>query len=135
MGRLLFQELTMNYLQMGGREWRDRAPFRLMYAAQNQEEFLKQGRRKLVFLSGVLPAPCTTGYERLRQLIVTKVNDKPINDIKDLAEAFKSPIDGIHKIEFTDHPGVIHVDATQAAQDNKEFLPARYRITKLERLE
>ena len=135
MGGLLFQELTMNYLQMGGREWRDRAPFRLMYAAQNQEELLKQGRRKLVFLSGVLPAPCSTGYERLRQLIVTKVNDKPINDIKDLAEAFKSPIDGIHKIEFTDHPGVIHVDAAQAAQDNKEFLPARYRINKLERLE
>ena len=74
-------------------------------------------------------------YERLRQLIVTKVNNTPINDIKDLAEALKSPIEGIHKIEFNDHPKLIHVDAAQAEQDNKEFLPARYRITKLELLE
>jgi len=134
-GGLLFQELTLNYLQMGGREWRDRAPFRLLYARENQEELMKEGRRKLVFLSGVIPAPGNVGYERLRQLIVTKVNDKPINDIKDLAEAVKSPLEGIHKIEFTDHPRLIHLDAAQAEQDNTEFLPARYRITKQERLE
>ena len=96
---------------------------------------MKQGRRKLVFLSGVLPSQGTIGYEKLRQLIVTKVNDKPINDIRDLAEALKSPIDGIHKIEFNDHPKVIHMDAAQAEQDNTEFLPARYRINKLQRLE
>ncbi len=135
LGGLLFQELTLNYLQMGGREWRDRAPFRLLYARENQEELMKEGRRKLVFLSGVIPAPGNIGYERLRQIIVTKVNDKPINDIKDLAEAVKSPLEGIHKIEFTDHPRLIHLDASQAEQDNTEFLPARYRITRLERLE
>lgn len=135
LGGLLFQELTLNYLQLAGREWRERAPFRLLYAQTNQEEFMKQGRRKLVFLSGVLPAPGTVGYERLRQLIVTKVNDKVINDIKDLAEALNSPIDGIHKIEFSDHPKLIHVEAAQAEQDNKEFLPARYRINKMQRLE
>lgn len=135
LGGLLFQELTLNYLQLAGREWRDRAPFRLLYAQTNQEDFMKQGRRKLVFLSGVLPAPGTVGYERLRQLIVTKVNDKPINDIKDLAEALKTPIDGTHKIEFSDHPKLIHLDAEQAEQDNTEFLPARYRINKLQRLE
>lgn len=135
LGGLLFQELTLNFLQMGGREWRDRAPFRLLYAQQNQEEMMKEGRRKLVFLSGVIPAPSNIGYERLRQLIVTKVNEKPINDIKDLAEALKSPIEGIHKIEFNDHPRLIHMDAAQSEQDNKEFLPARYRINKLERLE
>ena len=83
----------------------------------------------------MLPSQGTIGYEKLRQLIVTKVNDKPINDIRDLAEALKSPIDGIHKIEFNDHPKVIHMDAAQAEQDNTEFLPARYRINKLQRLE
>ena len=134
-GGLLFQELTMNYLQLAGREWRERAPFRLLYAQTNQEELMKQGRRKLVFLSGVLPAPGTVGYESLRTLIVTKVNDKVINDIKDLAEAFKSPIEGVHKIEFDDHPKLIHMDAAQVEEDNKEFLPARFRINKLQRLE
>jgi len=135
LGGLLFQELTINYLQLAGRDWRDRAPFRLVYAQTNQEELMKQGRRKLVFLSGVLPSPGTVGYERLHQLIVTKVNDRTINDIKDLAEALKTPIDGVHKIEFNDHPRLIHMDAAQAEQDNNEFLPARYRINKLQRLE
>ncbi len=135
LGGLLFQELTMNYLQLAGRDWRDRAPFRLLYAQTNQEELMKEGRRKLVFLSGVLPSQGTMGYERLRQLIVTKVNDKPINDIKDLAEALKTPIEGIHKIEFKDFPRLIHMDAAQAEQDNKEFLPGRYRINKMQRLE
>ncbi len=135
LGGLLFQELTLNYLQLSGRDWRDRAPFRLLYAQTNQEEVMKKGRRKLVFLSGVLPAPGTVGYESLRTLIVTKVNDKVINDLKDLAEALKSPIEGVHKIEFDDHPKLIHMDAAQAEADNKEFLPARYRINKLQRLE
>ena len=135
LGGLLFQELTHNYLQLAGRDWRDRAPFRLLYAQTNQEEIMMQGRRKLVFLSGVLPAPGTVGYESLRTLIVTKVNDKVINDIKDLAEALKSPVEGIHKIEFDDHPKLIHMDAEQVEADNKEFLPARYRINKLQRLE
>lgn len=135
LGGLLFQELTLNYLQLAGREWRERAPFRLLYAQANQEDFLKQGRRKLVFLSGVLPSPGTVGYERLRTLIVTKVNDKPVNDIKDLAASLNSPIEGVHKIEFNDFPKLIHLDAAQAEQDNKEFLPARYRINKLQRLE
>ncbi len=135
LGGLLFQELTQNYLQLAGREWRDRAPFRLVYALGNQDDFLKQGRRKLVFLSGVLPAPGLIGYERLRNLIVTSVNNKPINDVKDLAEALKSPTDGIHKIEFSDFPKVIYVDAAQAELDNKEFVPARYRIRELQRLD
>jgi hypothetical protein len=135
LGGLLFQELTQNFLQLAGREWRDRAPFRLVYAQSNQDEFLKEGRRKLVFLSGVLPAPGLIGYERLRNLIVTSVNGKPINDIKDLAEALKSPTDGIHRIEFSDFPKVIFVDAAQADQDNREFVPARYRIRELQRID
>ena len=47
LGGLLFQELTLNYLQLSGKEWRERSPFRLLYAQTNQEEFLKNGRRKL----------------------------------------------------------------------------------------
>lgn len=134
-GGLLFQELTLPWLQLAGRDWRERAPFRLLYANANQEEFLKQGRRKLVFLSGVLPAPGTIGYERLSGLIVTEVNGRAINDIKDLAEALKSPGDGIHRIDFTDSPKTIYLDAEQAKEDNEVFLPRRYRIPLMERLE
>ncbi len=136
-GGLIFQELTMNYLQRNSRsgDWRENAPFRLMYAQMHQEEILKSGRRKLVFLSAVLPAPCNEGYDSLRNLIVTKVNAKPILDLKDLTEALESPIKGIHHIEFEDTPKIIHVDAAAAAEDDKEFLPRRYRIQQLQRVE
>lgn len=135
LGGLLFQELTVPYLKLAGNEWRERAPFRLLYAHANPEEAMKQGRRKLVFLSGVLPSPSTIGYEQLSGLPVSRVNGHVINDIRDLDAALKAPVDGIHRIEFEDAPRVIHVDAEQAQQDNEEFLPRRYRIGTLKRLE
>lgn len=134
LGGILFQELTQPYLQLAGKEWRDRAPFRLVYAQANQDDFLKSGRKKLVFISGVLPAPCTIGYERLSGLIVNKVNGKEITDLAALAEAIKVPENGIHRIEVTDGPRTIFIDDQQAKEDNSDFLPSRYRITELEQL-
>jgi hypothetical protein len=134
LGGVLFQELTLPFLQLAGKEWRDRASFRLVYAQANQDEFLKAGRRKLVFISGVLPAPCTIGYERMAGLIVNQVNGKDITDLASLAEAVKSPANGIHRIDVVDGPRTIYLDDAQAKQDNAEFLPNRYRITALSNL-
>ncbi len=135
LGGLLFQELTSPYLRLGGEDWRDRAPFMLLYAVQNPEKFEAEGRRKLVFLSGILPAESNQGYERMNSLIVSKVNGQFISDIKALSEALKSPTDGVHKIEFTEYPKVIYIDAAQAQADNEETMPGRYRITETQRLE
>jgi len=134
LGGVLFQELTLPFLQLAGKEWRDRASFRLVYAQANQEEFLKAGRKKLVFISGVLPAPCTIGYERMSGLVVNKVNGKDITDLASLAEAVKTPADGIHRIDVQDGPHTIFLDDAQAKQDNAEFLPSRYRIKAMENL-
>lgn len=134
LGGILFQELTQPYLQLAGKEWRDRAPFRLVYAQANQDDYLKAGRKKLVFISGVLPAPCTIGYERISGLIVNKVNGKEITDLASLSAAIKVPENGIHRIEVTDGPRTIFIDDKQAQEDNTDFLPSRYRITELEQL-
>lgn len=133
LGGLLFQELVEPHF--GKEERRDRAPFMLTYAAQNPKKYLKEGRKKLVFLSAILPAESNQGYERMNGLIVTKVNGQLIVDIKALDEALKKPVDGIHKIEFEEFPKVIYVDAAQAQADNEETMPQRYRITTLKRLE
>ena len=134
LGGVLFQELTLPFLQLAGKEWRDRAAFRLVYAQANQDEYLKAGRKKLVFISGVLPAPCTLGYERLAGLIVNRVNGQEIADLAALAEAVKAPLNGIHRIDVVDGPRTIYLDEAQAKQDNAEFLPSRYRITAMENL-
>ncbi len=134
LGGLVFQELASPYLQSSRGEG-DRGPFRLQYAMNNPEDFEKAGRRKIIFLSGILPAESNQGYDRMSGLILDKVNGKFITDIKALAEALKTPENGIHNIEFTDFPKRIFVDAAQAEKDNAETMPQRYRINLLQRIE
>ncbi|MEM7144459.1 MAG: PDZ domain-containing protein [Verrucomicrobiota bacterium] len=132
-GGLIFQELSLPYLKSWGGKWRTQAPFKLMYINANQEEFEENGRDKVVFLSQVLRSPSTLGYERLSHLLVTKVNDQEINNIRDLDNALKSPIDGIHKIEFDSYPRMIFVDAEEAAAVNQQLL--QLGIPELKRLD
>lgn len=135
LGGLLFQELTVRYLETFGKDWATRAPFKLLYAANNPEEFEKKGIEKLVFLSAVLPSNSTLGYEGLRFLTVTNVNGQKIKHIKDLDEALKSPTDDVHSIEFDEFPYRIYVDAKLAEYENTQLLPNQYRINLLKRLE
>jgi hypothetical protein len=85
-------------------------------ANANPEMHEEQGRRKLVLLVRAIPTSATLGYEKLRTLIVTKFNGKPINDIKDLHEASKTPGGNQHRIEFESYPKLIFVDVNLAAR-------------------
>lgn len=115
-GGLVFQELTVPFLKLFGKDWRTRAPIKLLMAEANPEIYEKEGRRKLVILSRTVPTPATLGYERLSTLIVTKVNGREINDINDLVEATKSPLGEQHRIEFESYPKLIFVDVDLAAK-------------------
>ncbi|MEM7697671.1 MAG: PDZ domain-containing protein [Verrucomicrobiota bacterium] len=133
-GGLIFQELTLPYLESWGDEWATRAPFRLVYANANSEAFEEEGRRKLVILSNVLKTPSTLGYERIAAAILTDVNGNPINDLRDLADALGDPpADGIHEIEFKDFPKVIYVDDRASRMVNQQLV--QFGIGQLQRLE
>ncbi|MCB1076806.1 MAG: PDZ domain-containing protein, partial [Verrucomicrobiae bacterium] len=134
MGGLIFQELTLPYLESWGEEWDTRAPFKLVHAQAHPEQYEDEGRSKLVFLSNVLRTPSTLGYEELSSVIVTQVNGKPIKNIKDLAEAFSKPsTQGIHKIEFDAFPRVIYVDDRMSRAVNQQLI--QYGISLLEKLD
>lgn len=133
-GGLIFQELTLPYLESWGDEWDTRAPFKLVHANANPEQFEEEGREKLVFLSNVLKTPSTLGYEGINSVIVDKVNGKFIKNIKDLAAALDSPpADGIHAIEFSDYPKIIYVDDRASKFVNQQLI--QYGIGSLRRLE
>ncbi len=133
-GGLIFQELTLPYLESWGEEWQNRAPFKLVYANANPEPYEEEERRKLVFLSNVLKTPSTLGYENVNSAVLTEVNGKPIKDIKDLAAALNAvPEDGIHTIEFTDFPKVIYVDDRASKFVNQQLM--QYGIGQLQRLD
>ncbi len=135
MGGLLFQELSKPYLQAFGAEQQSGAILRLSRIAEHPEEYEKAGRKKLIFLSAVLPTPSVQGYERLGGQVVNQVNGKKINDLNDLAEAFKEPKEGTHIVELADFPKILHLDAISAERDNLKLIGGAYRIGSLKRIE
>jgi len=133
-GGLIFQELTLPYLESWGEDWTTRAPFKLVHANANPHPLEEEGREKLVFLSNVLKTPSTLGYEGINSVIVTQVNGTFIKNIKELAAAFTAvPADGLHTIEFNDYPKVIYVDDRASRLINQQLI--QYGIGQLERLE
>ncbi len=134
-GGLIFQELTLPYLESWGDEWTNRAPFNLVYSAADPEKYEKEGRKKLVFLSTVLKTPSTLGYESLSSIIVTKVNGRAIRDIRDLAAALSTPPpdNALHTIEFESYPKVIFVEDRLSRMVDQQLI--QYGIGQLMRLD
>jgi len=131
LGGLVMQELSRQYL----REWGDikKAPQRLAYYDRFQADLFEGKTKRVVFLSQVLPSPATVGYEQLSYLVITRINDTQIQSLDDVASAVNKPVNGFHKIEFDENPGVIYLDAAQV----KELEPAlmqNYGIRSMNRL-
>ena len=78
-GGLVFQELTRPYLASWG-DWTRRAPPRLLVAIDRDEEAGEAEPGRIVLLSSVLPDVANLGYQELRDLIVEKVNGRPVAD-------------------------------------------------------
>lgn len=108
-GGLVFQELSRPLLESFGSDWRSRAPLNLLDTLENPENY-EDSMDRVVFLGGVIPTPATIGYERLRNLIVRKVNGRDVRDMKSLIAAFDSHDGGLHSIEFPDEKLTVHLD-------------------------
>ena len=109
-GGFIFQELTLPVLQAFGEDWSTRAPLNLLDAYENPEKFEGKAKR-VIFLSGAIPTPATVGYERLRNLIVKKVNGVEIDSMKTLIAAFgKADENNLHSIEFMEEDFTVYLD-------------------------
>jgi S1-C subfamily serine protease len=133
-GGLLFQELTKPYLNSFGAEQQSGPILRLARLAGNPDEYEKEGRKKVVFLSAILPTTSTQGYERLSGQVVTEINDKKISELADLAAAFKEPKDGIHVVKLKEFPFILYLDAEKVEKDNVQLLNGMFRVGSLNRL-
>ena len=134
LGGLVLCELSRQYLKEYGNDWQKKAPEQFVYFDRQQGELFKEGPKKIVFLNRVLPSDLTVGYEELTQLVVTKVNDVPLQSLADLPAALTKAKDGLHKIEFDGEPGVIYLDAAGVTEASGE-LQKKYRLPVLQRLE
>jgi S1-C subfamily serine protease len=131
-GGLVFQELSRPLLESFGKDWQSRAPLNLLDALENPDAY-EADMDRVVFLGGVIPTPATVGYERLRNIIVRKVNGRAIRNIKSLIEAFDSNTGGIHSIEFADENLTIHLDELLSSTVDGQLLQRG--ITRLSRAE
>lgn len=135
MGGLIFQELSIPFLQSFGNDWETSAPLRLVHVAKHTDDYEKEGRRKIVILAAALPTRSTQGYERVGGAIVNEVNGQRINDLADLDKVFKESRESIHTIKLEDFPKVLFLDAVTAELDNQKLLNGVYRLGLLKRIE
>jgi S1-C subfamily serine protease len=132
LGGLVFQELTRQYLREWGTNWLKDAPQRLVYYDRFQSDLFPK-KRKIVFLTQILPTEDTVGYEQLNNVVVAKLNGRDILSLDDFAEAAKNPMSGYHKIEFEEDPHEIYLDAKQVEEDSAQ-LQKTYSIPALRHL-
>ncbi len=120
-GGLLFQELSRPLLEGFGEDWQTRAPLNLLDALENPEKY-EDSIDRVVFLTGVIPTPATVGYEPLRNLIVSKVNGKPIKNLQSLIDAFEDKPPTIHSIEFDEENLTINLDEEMSSTIDSQLL-------------
>ena len=96
-GGLVFQPLTVPYLQRWGTEWERRAPFRFTYYTGDEATQEQPG---IVILSQVLPDAFNLGYQEQRGFAVDKVNGQRVTSLSELRDALKQPKDKFHVIDF-----------------------------------
>lgn len=130
-GGLVIQELTVPYLMEFGDQWRTQAPLNLLEVFESPETH-ENHLRRVVFLAGVIPTPATVGYERLRHLIISKVNGKEVRDLKSLKEVLDGHMGPRHAIEFVDEPLTIYLDEKMASAVDAELL--KRGLTRLQRV-
>jgi hypothetical protein len=116
-GGLVFQELTRPYLGAWG-DWARRAPPRLLVAIDREPDDAP-GSKRIVILSSVLPDAANLGYQELRDLMVERVNGRPVASLADLRQAFAAPRGDFHVVEFVAGQGaarlVLDVEEARAA--------------------
>ena len=97
MGGLIFEPLTLNYLEGFGPKWNLVAPVEQMNFFMKGEPTNEQ--REVIVLVKVLADEMNIGYHTSKNTIVSSVNGKKISRMTDLIDAFEAHAGNFHVIE------------------------------------
>ncbi len=81
---LVFLELSEQMLSEFGNQWRSRVDKKLLFLNDFSRYASEPGQKRFVVLSQVLPVPGNRSYHNFSQLILSKINGKEVNSLKDL---------------------------------------------------
>lgn len=124
MGGIIFEPLTLNYLEGFGGNWRSVAPIEHMNFLVTGEPTPEQ--REIIVLVKVLADEMNIGYHNSKNTIVVVVNGKKVSRMKDLVGAFEANLGPFHVIEDI-HGFKIILDKQKSAEANASILK-KYKI-------
>jgi len=124
-GGLVFAPLTVNYLKTWGATWFANAPKNLV--ASFQFDQLSKVGEEIVVLTRVLPDEVNRGYHNSGDYRIAKVNDQPINNLKDLIRIVEGSRDEPF-VTFTDRWGAAVVLDRKSVEARKHEILDKYRI-------
>ena len=105
-GGLVLQELSLGYLRLWGKEWRVKAPTRLVIEYfLNSLRQASEKKEKVVIVSKVLPDSANIGYGDVNNSILVRANGKPVRSLDEFRSAIRTPEGGYHVLEFNPTKG------------------------------
>jgi len=125
-GGLVFEPLSLNYLESWGSEWYNNA---LDYLSMpyRYNNWRTEDRSRIVIITYVLPSEVNTGYQSVRNEIVSSVDGESVSGFHHLIELLESA-EGEFVTLRTNLGNMIILDRLEALAANDEIM-ARYGIT------
>lgn len=127
-GGLVFQELTENFLKTWGNNWVSKANKRMMYYYENFSSHPTNGLTRMVIMNRILPASVNTGYHGVSNMILKKINGKPVRDLPHLKKIIERSKNKFLIFDFIGNYSIV-LDRQKVVSSVKEILK-RYNIQK-----
>lgn len=122
-GGFVFQPLSRGYLETWSGNCWDTADKRLLYYFECYfSDGLYLDNPEPVVMTRVLPAAVNRYSSSQTNLVVRRVNGRPVKGLRDVVEAFGSPLGGYHLIEYDGAGGPDVLDAAATAAANQAIL-------------
>jgi hypothetical protein len=133
-GGVIIQELTTDYLEAWGNDWKNKANKKFLYYYKYEDRNQSPDRKSIVVLNKVLPDDINVGYQTMADLVLSEVNGRHISKIEDVAEALKFPERGFHRLKFEEYGVEIILDKDKLPEADRR-IAARYDISELQNID
>ena len=91
-GGFVFRELSTPFLKQWGSDWRNTAPYHMLYEYSFRNDFVEDpGRQRIIIISRVLADEFNRGYD-VKNVIVSAINGLPVQSMAEVDAALKTPI-------------------------------------------
>ncbi len=130
-GGIVFQELTMGYLEAHGSEWKQKADKRLLYYYDNLKAISSSGEMdSVVIVNRVLPDTVNQGYQYYKDLVLLRVNGVRVRDLPHFKKLVEGSAERFVVLDFVGETTIV-LDR-KLAMERAQELKQTYNINSTE---